>query len=99
MDTKTIQKMLRNEKYKGDTMLQKTFTEDFMTGKRSRNIGQRNCYYVKDSHPAVVSAEVFDKVQEKMAKRARLFYNEDGTIEASTSRYNGISFRESACLR
>ena len=33
-ETTTIQKMLKNEKYKGDTMLQKTFTEDFMTGKK-----------------------------------------------------------------
>jgi site-specific DNA recombinase len=32
-DTKTIQRMLMNEKYKGDTMLQKTFSEDFMIGK------------------------------------------------------------------
>ena len=88
-DTKTIQKMLKNEKYKGDTMLQKTFTEDYMTSKKSKNIGQRNRYYVRDSHPAIVSDEVFDKVQEEMAKRARLLHNEDGTIEASTSKYNG----------
>lgn len=88
-DTKTIQRMLTNEKYKGDTMLQKTFTEDFMTGKRSKNIGQRNRYYVKDSHPAIVSAEVFDKVQEEMAKRSRLVSKEDGTAEISGSKYNG----------
>ena len=88
-DTKTIQKMLKNEKYKGDTMLQKTFIEDFMTGKKSKNIGQRNRYYVKDSHPAIVSAEMFDKVQEEMAKRARLVSNEDGTVEASGNKYNG----------
>ena len=37
-DTKTIQRMLANEKYKGDTMLQKTFTEDFMTGKKGKKI-------------------------------------------------------------
>ncbi len=88
-DAKTIQKMLKNEKYKGDTMLQKTFTEDFMTGKKSKNIGQRNRYYVKDSHTAIVSAEVFDKVQEEMEKRARIVSNEDGTLKASESRYNG----------
>lgn len=35
-DTKTIHRMLTNEKYKGDTMLQKTFTEDFMTGKKKQ---------------------------------------------------------------
>ena len=88
-DTKTIQRMLTNEKYKGDTMLQKTFTEDFMTGKKSKNIGQRNKYYVKDSHPAIVSSEVFDKVQEEMVKRSRLVSNEDGTVEAIGSKYNG----------
>lgn len=42
-DTTTIQKMLKNKKYKGDTLLQKTFTEDFMTGKKRKNIGQRAC--------------------------------------------------------
>lgn len=88
-DTKTIQRMLTNEKYKGDTMLQKTFTEDFMAGKKRRNDGQRNKYYVKDSHPAIVSAEIFDKVQEEMAKRSRLVSNEDGTIEVNGSKYNG----------
>jgi len=88
-NAKTIRDMLKNEKYKGDTMLQKTFTEDFMTGKRSKNMGQRKRYYVKDSHPAIVPAEVFDKVQEEMAKRARLISKEDGTIETSGSKYNG----------
>lgn len=88
-DTKTIHRMLTNEKYKGDTMLQKTFTENFMTGKKSKNIGQRNKYYVKDSHPAIVSADVFDKVQEEMAKRSRPVIKGDGSVEASGSKYSG----------
>lgn len=91
-DTKTIQKMLKNEKYMGDTILQKTFTENFMTGKKSKNIGQRNRYYVRDSHPAIVSAEIFDRVQKEMGKRARLISKEDGTVEASGSKYNGKYF-------
>ncbi len=70
-------------------MLQKTFTEDFMTGKKSKNIGQRYRYYIKGSHPAIVSAEVFDKVQEEMARRGRLVHKEDGTVEPSRSKYNG----------
>ena len=70
-------------------MLQKTFTEDFMTGKKSKNIGQRNRYYVKGSHPATVSAEVFDKVKEEMAKRSRFVNREDGTIETSGRKYSG----------
>lgn len=88
-NAKTIRDMLRNEKYKGDTMLQKTFTEDFMTGKKRRNDGQPNKYYVKDSHPSIVSAEVFDKVQEEMVKSLRFVRKEDGSVEASGSKYNG----------
>lgn len=88
-DTTTIQKMLKNEKYKGDTLLQKTYTEDFMTGRKVKNVGQRSRYYVKDSHPAIISAEVFDKVQEEMARRARLIHTENGTVESSASKYNG----------
>lgn len=60
-DTTTIQKMLKNEKYKGDNLLQKTYTEDFMTGKKVKNIGQRSRYYVNESHPAIVLAEIFDE--------------------------------------
>jgi site-specific DNA recombinase len=60
-----------------------------MTGKKSKNIGQRNRYYVQDSHPAIVSAEIFDKVQEEMAKRARFVHDEDSTVKPSGSRYNG----------
>lgn len=88
-DPTTIQKMLKNEKYKGDSILQKTYTEDFMTGKKSKNTGQRNRYYVKDSHPAIVSAEVFDKAQEEMERRARLMNKEDSTVETIGSKYNG----------
>lgn len=87
-DTTTIQKMLQNEKYKGDTRLQKTYTEDFMTGKKVKNTGQIHSYYISNSHPAIVSAEVFDKVQEEMDKRARMVYKEDGTVESKGKRYN-----------
>ena len=45
--TYVIQKILKNEKYKGFTMLQKTFTEDYLTRKRKVNHGERAKYYVK----------------------------------------------------
>ncbi|WP_313755970.1 recombinase family protein [Tissierella sp.] len=87
--TAVIQKILKNEKYKGDSMLQKTYTEDFITGRKSKNVGQRGRYYVSNSHPAIISAEVFDRVQEELNRRARLIYKEDGTVEPSTRKYNG----------
>lgn len=88
-DTKTIQKMLKNEKYKGDTLLQKTYTENFMNGKKVKNTGQRTQYFVSESHPAIVIAEVFDRVQEEMDKRSRVIHHEDGTVSSSDSKYNG----------
>ncbi|GAU79906.1 hypothetical protein F3D3_4571 [Fusibacter sp. 3D3] len=88
-DTTTIQKMLKNEKYMGDTLLQKTFAEDFMTGKKVKNNGQRTQYFVSESHPALVTAEVFGRVQEEMAKRSRVVHHEDGTVSPSDSKYNG----------
>ncbi|MGF7057905.1 recombinase family protein [Brassicibacter mesophilus] len=87
--TAVIQKILKNEKYKGDSLLQKTYTEDFITGKKSKNVGQRERYYITNSHLAIIIVEVFDKVQEEMSRRARLVRKEDGTVESSASKYNG----------
>ena len=82
-----IPQMLKNEKYKGDMMLQKTFTEDYLNGIRKKNIGQRTRYYVKGSHPAIISPEIFDKVQEEMLNRARLLRTSDGNQISSGNRY------------
>ncbi|WP_037373180.1 recombinase family protein [Anaerovorax odorimutans] len=86
--TYVIQKMLKNEKYKGCTMFQKTFTEDYLTGKRKVNHGERAKYYVEDTHPAIVSKDVFNRVQEEMKRRERIVRNDDGSIEASKSKFN-----------
>ncbi|WP_312354008.1 recombinase family protein [Aminipila sp.] len=87
--TAVIQKILKNEKYKGDALLQKTYTENFITGKKSKNVGQRERYYITNSHPAIITCETFDEVQEEVSRRARLVRKEDGTVESSTSKYNG----------
>ena len=83
-----IQQMLKNEKYKGDMMLQKTFTDDYLNGIRKKNVGQRTRYYVKRSHPAIISSEIFDKVQEEMLNRARLLRTADGNQISSGNRYS-----------
>ncbi len=86
--TYVIQKMLKNEKYKGCTMFQKTYTEDYITGKRKVNHGERAKYYTEDTHPAIVSKDIFDRVQEEMKRRERIVRNNDGSIEASKSKFN-----------
>ncbi|HEM4928126.1 TPA: recombinase family protein [Streptococcus suis] len=64
-----IQKMLQNEKYKGDALLQKTFTVDFLTKKRIANDGQVNQYYVENSHEAIIDEETWETVQLEIARR------------------------------
>ena len=65
----TVESILKNEKYKGDALLQKTFTTDFLTKKKKINEGEVPQYYVENSHPFIINPEVFDLVQEEMQKR------------------------------
>ena len=65
----TVESILKNEKYKGAALLQKTFTTDFLTKKKKINEGEIPQYYVEDSHPAIVSKEVYSLVQQEFEKR------------------------------
>lgn len=65
---KVLRGMLMNEKYIGDVCTQKTYCEDFLTGKRRINNGEKTQYYIKDNHPAIVSEETFKYVYDKLGK-------------------------------
>lgn len=67
-----IFKMLRNEKYMGDALLQKTYTIDFMTKKKVINKGIVPQYYVEDDHEPIIPKELFYRVQEELARRASM---------------------------
>ena len=74
----TVQGILRNEKYIGDALLQKTITTDFIEKTRIKNDGSVPQYYVKDSQEAIIPRDIFTQVQEEMVRRANLFSGEDG---------------------
>lgn len=76
----TVRRMLSNEKYKGDALLQKEFTVDFLQKKMKKNEGEVPQYYVEGNHEAIISPAVFDMVQAELAKRKH-----------SGSRYSGVS--------
>lgn len=65
----TIKSILSNEKYKGDALLQKTYTADFLTKSVRKNQGQVPQYYIKNSHPAIIDPETFELVQNELARR------------------------------
>lgn len=68
----TIMHILENEKYKGDALLQKYYTSDFLSKKSVRNHGQVEQVYVKDSHPPIIERELWEAVQLEIERR-RLF--------------------------
>lgn len=67
-----IIQILKNEKYKGDALLQKTYTTDFLTKKRIKNKGVVQSYYVADSHEAIISSEDFTAVQAEFKRRSSI---------------------------
>lgn len=69
----TIDKMLSNEKYMGDALLQKTYTVDFLTKKRVKNRGMIPQYYIENDHEPIISKELFHRVQEEKARRASIY--------------------------
>ena len=68
----TVDSILTNEKYKGDALLQKKFTVDFLQKKMKSNEGEVPQYYVEGSHPAIIVPDEWDQVQAEFARRKQL---------------------------
>ena len=64
-----IRSILTNEKYIGDSILQKTFCVDVLTKKKKKNEGELPQYYIENNHPPIISREMFAMVQEEMERR------------------------------
>lgn len=68
----TVYNILKNEKYMGDALLQKTYTVDFLTKKRVKNKGIVQQYYVEDSHPPIVPKAEYAAVQAELVRRSSM---------------------------
>ncbi len=71
----TIKSILTNEKYKGDALLQKSYTIDFLQKKTKKNNGEVAQYYVEGSHEAIIDPIEWDIVQAEMQRREDLGAN------------------------
>lgn len=65
----TVRSILTNEKYKGDALMQKCYTADFLTKKQVPNNGVLPQYYVEGDHEAIIPPETFELVQQEMLRR------------------------------
>jgi site-specific DNA recombinase len=83
----TIRVILKNEKYKGDAILQKYYTPDHLKKCSIRNRGEIDSYYIEDNHSAIISREMWEQVQEEIKRRAEAKGNVSGDTHKYTKRY------------
>lgn len=83
-----ISNILTNERYCGDMLLQKTFTENCITKKVKKNRGEMAKYFIANNHVPIVSSEMFKKVQREMARRRGKRQTSDKGI-TSLGKYSG----------
>ena len=84
-----IKSILKNEKYKGDALLQKTYITDPISKRVKKNIGELPMYYVENSHPAIIERRIFDRVQEEIARRAGKKKVKQTGTKTELGRYSG----------
>lgn len=68
--THGVMGIIKNEKYKGDILLGKTFTTDPISKRRLANMGEEDQFYIRDHHEAIVSREIWDEAEQIRLKRA-----------------------------
>lgn len=83
----TIKKILKNEKYIGDALLQKTYTVDVLSKKRVKNNGIVPQYYVENNHEPIIPRDLYMQVQEEMLRRANLHSGEERKKRVYSSKY------------
>ena len=89
-----IMNILRNEKYCGDCILQKTVTVDCISKTRKVNQGEAPMYIVENNHPAIISREVFNRAQEELSRRNSLRLQSDKTAVTANGRYSKYALTE-----
>ena len=87
-----VQRILKNEKYVGDALLQKTFTVDCITHKVMKNNGERPMYLVTDHHDPIVDRDTFNWVQQELARR--WLHPEDAIKQRERLKAERIAARE-----
>lgn len=83
----SVKKILKNEKYIGDALLQKTYTVDVLTKKRVKNNGIVPQYYVENSHEPIIPRDLYMQVQEEMLRRSNLHSGANRKKRVYSSKY------------
>lgn len=68
----SVQGIIKNEKYTGNAILGKSFKSDVLSKTRQKNKGQAPMYYVQNSHPPIISQDIFDMATAERERRRTL---------------------------
>lgn len=79
-----VRGIIKNEKYKGDLLLGKTYTVDPISKRRLENRGEEDMFYIEDHHEPIISKEVWDKAQEICKSRYKVNAN---IVEGCRTKY------------
>ena len=83
----TVLNILKNEKYKGDAKLQKTYSKDHLSKKKCVNHGEVESFYIENNHPSIVSQEIWNEAQLLIRQRAEAKGNMKARQTAYQNRY------------
>lgn len=89
-----IMGILQNEKYSGDSILQKTITVDPIDKVRKKNEGEAPMWLVENSHPAIITREMFNKTQEELSRRRAITPVSKKTSLTSTGKYSRYALKD-----
>ena len=82
-----IRKMLRNEKYYGELLLQKTVTLDYLTKLRVVNNNHSEQYRVENNHEPIISKELWDLAQQECERRFAIYSGKNDDRSKYAKRY------------
>lgn len=83
----SLKRILTNEKYCGDVLLQKYYTVDHLTKRTPLNDGVLPQYYAQDAHPPIVDRETFEAVQRLIQQQTEHF---TGKQQSATYPFTGL---------
>ena len=99
-DSNKILRVIKNEKYVGDVLGQKYYVDDPMTHKKKINFGEKEQYYARDVHTAIISRELWDNCQEIYKKRSNKYAKQKKSHNTKYSlKYPFSSKLECGCCR
>ena len=83
-----VYQILKNEKYVGDALLQKTCTVNCLTHERAKNVGQKPMYLVQGCHEGIIERSMFDAVRLELEKRKRRREHKKEHFDSDHTRYS-----------